>query len=75
MSKKLKPCPFCDSNRILIARDDHGIYIQCLDCDAQLYHFMDSTDENKLVKIWNMRYLNGMPISLHTITPRPRDEE
>lgn len=52
---ELKPCPFCGSHCVFIAEDNHGIYIQCLDCDAQLYHFMDKTDENKLSEIWNRR--------------------
>lgn len=50
-----KDCPFCGSSCILIARDDHGIYVQCLDCDAQVYHFMEPTNENKLAEIWNRR--------------------
>lgn len=53
-----KDCPFCGSSCILLARDDHGIYVQCLDCDAQVYHFMESTNEDKLAEIWNRR-VNG----------------
>ena len=50
-----KDCPFCGSRAVFIGRDNHGVYIQCLDCDAHMYHFTDPTDENKLAEIWNRR--------------------
>ena len=55
MTEELKPCPFCNSKALVVGKDDNGLYVQCLDCDAQLYHFMDKYDEQKLVDIWNRR--------------------
>lgn len=54
MNKKLKPCPFCGSNKVEVRTDDEEIswYIFCNGCGA-----MDgyAISEDEMVKAWNWR--------------------
>lgn len=64
MSEKLKPCPFCGSERVKVfAYSDGGICVMCLDCHCQTQAISDQTiaqcERNnaleKVVKAWNRR--------------------
>ena len=50
--EKLKPCPFCGSQKLFIK----GIYVTCIDCQAEGPLSIDDQEEKAgAVKIWNKR--------------------
>ena len=73
---ELKPCPFCGSTDVHLIENDCGkseVSITCKDCNVWVDHMFDAMTKEQAIELWNRRYLNGMPISLHTMIPR--DEE
>ena len=60
----LKPCPFCGVGDARLSQDV-WCKIYCPICGATM------TDQSRqgVIDKWNRRYLNGMPISLHTMIP------
>lgn len=52
---KLKPCPFCGSERLFYARSFVGIYmVKCLECGA-IVSFQGKEDKDAVCKAWNER--------------------
>ena len=67
----LKPCPFCSGGDVYyvnVNRNNPEGYIYCPDCGAEFR--CKVLTRNDLIEKWNMRYLNGMPISLNNVYPR-----
>ena len=73
---ELKPCPFCGSTDVHLVENDRGkseVSITCKDCNVWVDHMFDAMTREEAIKLWNTRYLNGMPVTLYTMIPR--DEE
>ena len=71
---ELKPCPFCGGTDIhIVENGPDGFSITCKDCNAWVDNIFEDMTKEQAIELWNRRYLNGMPISLHTMIPR--DEE
>ena len=76
--RELKPCPFCDNNVELKHYKANGHdwwFVECSNCKIAIDPLMWNFNRTKkeITEIWNQRYLNGMPISLHTMTPRRKE--
>lgn len=65
MSEKLKPCPFCGSDKLKIIKNgaDWNTGVECKDCELNIYFFekghnvgiyKDGKVEN-IIKAWNRR--------------------
>lgn len=52
MEKKLKPCPFCGNDAILL-KQVYGYSVTCSKCSASIKPFYET--EEIAVKIWNQR--------------------
>ena len=73
---ELKPCPFCGSTDVHLIENDPGkseISITCKDCNVWVDHMFYAMTKEQAIELWNRRYLNGMPISLHTMIPRVKE--
>lgn len=58
MNEKLKPCPFCGSDKIIVQEHkcigfDDSFGVECLYCKTQSYLFFESKKE--AVEAWNRR--------------------
>jgi hypothetical protein len=58
LSEKLKPCPFCKSNRLTLGEDDGRTmgwlrnYIHCERCPCNIYGY---ETKEEVIKAWNSR--------------------
>lgn len=66
MSKKIKPCPFCGSDKIMFSVEGYfkpwenaGMQLwyrcRCYSCGAEGIDDGSGTDMNKAIKSWNTR--------------------
>lgn len=54
MSAKLKPCPFCGSDRVHIFRDEDEYYfIICENCECSVSGLFETEEE--ATRAWNTR--------------------
>jgi len=61
MNKKLKCCPFCNSDNVLSCKDDCGYYfILCTNCETQ-GPTKDTKEES--IKYWNVRTIENKVIT------------
>lgn len=57
---KLKPCPFCGGQPVLIDKDILGTWcksVMCRDCKATVAYFVDESNrgEKRAANAWNRR--------------------
>lgn len=56
MTEKIKPCPFCGSNKVYVHSDCRSVmYIQCSACRANVYIYPPDEDKTQLFQKWNRR--------------------
>ena len=75
---ELMPCPFCGSEHVKLQHykvdPNDWWYVSCCECQIAMDPLnWDCQTREQAIERWNKRYLNGMPISPHTMVPR--DEE
>ena len=52
MNDKLRPCPFCGSDKLTIKNYETQVYVECCACQAL---GPDGRDETDAIEFWNSR--------------------
>ena len=52
---ELKPCPFCGSDKVFIAKADETHPLPAIVCEMWLVAVLNPPDEKTLTEMWNRR--------------------